>query len=133
MRLCKPEFIQRITDHILLCLMLVLCSSVALAAGIQVNNLNEAKLYALYSEVQSQLLLNKLGNADSYKQVTNYDDIERNPDKHTGEKMYFKGTVLQVIEGSTTTYRISMDKYGNDVFLVTDSSFKRLLFRAILY
>lgn len=103
----------------LLCLMLVLCSSVAFAAGIQVNNLNESKLYALYSEVQSQLLLNKLENANSYKQVTDYDDIERNPNKHTGEKMYFEGTVLQVLEGSTTTYRISMDKYGNDVFLVT--------------
>ncbi len=104
---------------ILLCLLLVLCSSIAFAAGIQVNSLTETKLYDLYSEVQSQLLLNKLENAGSYKSVTNYTDIERNPDKHTGEKLFFEGTVLQVLEGSTTTFRISMDKYGNDVFLVT--------------
>ena len=105
----------------LLCLTLALCSSVAFAAGIQINNLSETKLYALYSEVQSQLLLNKLDNADAYKPVTDYDDIERNPNKHTGEKMYFEGTVLQVVEGTTTTYRIATNQYGDNVFLVTYS------------
>ena len=105
----------------LLCLTLALCSSVAFAAGIQINNLSETKLYALYSEVQSQLLLNKLGNADAYKPATDYDDIERNPNKHTGEKLYFEGTVLQVVEGTTTTYRIATNQYGDNVFLVTYS------------
>ena len=105
----------------LLCLTLALCSSAAFATGIQINNLSETKLYALYSEVQSQLLLNKLDNADAYKPVTDYDDIERNPNKHTGEKLYFEGTVLQVVEGTTTTYRIATNQYGDNVFLVTYS------------
>lgn len=105
----------------LLCLTFALCSSVAFAAGIQINNLSETKLYALYSEVQSQLLLNKLENVDAYKPVTDYDDIERNPNKHTGEKLYFEGTVLQVVEGTTTTYRIATNQYGDNVFLVTYS------------
>lgn len=104
---------------VILVLLIVACTSVALAAAIQVNNLNESKLYSLYSEVQFKLLLNRLENAEQFKPVSDYEDIERNPDQHTGEKLYFEGTVLQVLEGSTTTYRITADKYGDNVFLVT--------------
>lgn len=104
---------------IVLSLVIVACASVAFAATIQVNNLNETKLYDLYSEVQSQILLNKLENAEEYKPIKDYEDIERNPSKHTGEKLFFEGTVLQVVEGTVTTYRISTDKYGSNVFLVT--------------
>lgn len=103
-----------------LTILLVLTISVASASEIKVNGLNEAKLYDLYSQVQSQILLNTFSDADSYKQVTNYDDIERNPSNHTNEKLYFEGTVLQVLEGSySTTYRIASSKKSSNVFLVT--------------
>ncbi len=104
---------------LILALLLIFSISVASAAKIQTGNLKEAKLYDLYSQVQSQLLLNRMTDADEYKSVTSYDDIERNPAKHAGEKLLFEGKILQVLEGSLTTYRVATKGYADDVFLVT--------------
>ena len=105
---------------ILLMMILLLACTVANAATIQVNGLTEMKLYDLYSQAQSQLLLNKLTDANDYNSSFNFDDIERNPNKHVGDKIYFEGKVVQVVEGSsTTTYRITAGRKSSDVFLVT--------------
>lgn len=110
---------KRIAVLILSFILLLACVT-AHAAGIQVKGLNEIKLYDLYSQVQSQLLLNKLTDAGEYSSSFSFDDIERNPDKHTGEKIYFEGKVIQVLEGSeSTTYRITAGRKSSDVFLIT--------------
>lgn len=104
---------------VFLSLLLFLAFTTASAAGIQTKGLGELKLYDLYSQVQSQLLLNKLANADQYSSSFSFDDIERNPDKHTGEKIYFEGKIVQVVEGSvSTTYRITAGRKSSDVFLL---------------
>ncbi len=104
---------------VFLALFLVLAVSVAGADAIKVNGLSETKLYELYSQVQSQIMLNKLQNAEEYKTVNNYEDFERNPGSHKNEKIYFEGKIIQVIEGSASTvYRIAMDGKGSKVFLI---------------
>ena len=108
---------------LLLALFLAFSLSSANAAGIQVNGLGELKLYDLYSQVQSQLQLNEFSDADQYSASFNYDDIERNPSKHVGEKLYFEGKIVQVVEGSgQTIYRITAGRKSSDVFLL---SYKR--------
>ena len=104
----------------LLFIVLIMMLGTALADPISVKGLNETKLYDLYSEVQAQLQLNQLQNKSSYKPVSNYDDIERNPSKHTDELLYFEGTVIQVLEGSyVNTYRIASGKKQDQVFMIT--------------
>ena len=104
----------------LLLIVLIMMLGTALADPISVKGLKEGKLYELYSEVQAQLQLNQLQNKSSYIPVSNYDDIERNPSKHTDELMYFEGTVIQVVEDSyTNTYRIASGRKQNQVFIVT--------------
>ncbi len=103
---------------VLFALVLILAVSVAGAASIKVTGLPEAKLYELYSQVQSQILLNRLQNANDYKKVSNYEDFERNPGSHIKEKIYFEGTVLQVMEGSEKAfYRVAMNGKSSQVFL----------------
>lgn len=103
-----------------LALSLLLIPVLSFAAPISLKGLNETRLYELYSEVQAQIQLNNLRKKVSYQQLTNYEDFARNPNKHKNEKICFEGTVLQVIEGSTeNTYRISVDKRGDQVFLLT--------------
>ena len=104
---------------VILSIIIVAFASVAFAATIPVNNVSFSKLYDLYSEIQSRQSLKKLKDAKSYKPVGNYEDIERNPNKHIGDKLYFEGKIIQVIEGTPTTYRVSTGERGNDVFLVT--------------
>lgn len=54
-----------------------------------------------------------------------YESIARNPNDYKGAYITFKGTVLQVIEGSTVTLRINQenknDKWANDTWLITYS------------
>ncbi len=109
---------KRIISY-LLAIVLILAVGTASANPISIKGLNEARLYELYSEVVSQLQLNQLRKKGNYQQIQNYDDYARNPGNHTNESLYFEGTVLQVVEGTPTTYRISVDKKGDQVFLVT--------------
>ena len=110
---------KRLLSLFLFAALVLLCVS-AQAAPIKVEGLTELKLYDLYSQVQSQLLLNKLEDVDAYSDTFDYDDIERNPGKHTGDKILLDGTILQVVEDTAiTTYRISVGKKGSDVFLIT--------------
>ncbi len=104
---------------VFLALFLILAVSMAGADSVKVNGLSETKLYELYSQVQSQILLNKLQSAEEYKTVEDYEDFERNPGSHKKEKIYFEGTIVQVIEGSASTvYRIAMDGKSSKVFLI---------------
>ncbi len=54
-----------------------------------------------------------------------YESIARNPNDYKGEYITFKGTVIQVIEGSTVTLRINQenknDKWASDTWLITYS------------
>lgn len=110
---------KRITALLLTILMLWVLGS-ANADPISLKGLKETGLYELYSEVQAQLQLNQLRSAGNYMPLKDYDDIERNPSSHTNEHLYLEGTVIQVVEGeSLNTYRITVDKNGDQVFMVT--------------
>lgn len=104
---------------ILLIAALVLTVGIAYAAPISVKGMNEQKLFELYSEVSSQLQLNQLHKAANYVPLLNYKDIERNPSSHTGENLYFEGTVVQVLEGEQNTYRIAANHDNDQMFLIT--------------
>ena len=98
----------------------LLAFSIAFAAQIQVGSLSESQLYDLYGQVQSQILLEQFSYPSSYSSDFSYDDIERSPGNHNGELLYFKGKVIQVVEGSySTTYRITNGSNNSQVFLVT--------------
>lgn len=103
-----------------LAVVLVLSVAVASATTIKLKGLNEKNLYELYSEIQSQIQLNQLRKKVSYNPVKNFDDIERNPDKHKGKLIYFEGTIIQVVEGNPeSTYRVAFGGDSEKVFLVT--------------
>lgn len=110
---------KRISILFVIIVVALMFSGAASATGIKVKGLNEAKLYALYSQVQAQLQLNALQTSDAYDRSPNYDDIERNPSSHENEKIYFVGKIIQVLEGSgSAQYRITMNKDSNKVFLI---------------
>ena len=109
---------KRIVTFFLIAILILAVGS-ACAGQIKVSGLKEDKLYDLYSQVQSQLQLNQLRQASSYTAVTAYQDFARNPGKHTDQKICFSGTILQVVEDTQNTYRVSMDRSGDLVFLVT--------------
>ncbi len=46
---------------------------------------------------------------------SNYGDYGRNPQNHSSEKITYKGTVLQVLEGKTTILRVAVDGNSNQV------------------
>ena len=103
-------------------LIVTLVCLTATASPIAVEGLDREELYKLNAQVQSQIMLNQFQGAEQYSSSFNYDDIERNPGKHTGEKIRFEGKIIQVVEGSgTTTYRISSDTDDSNIFLVTYS------------
>ncbi len=103
-----------------LIIILALSIGVASAAPIKVTGLNEKSLYDLYSEIQSQILLNGLHKKASYVPIRDFDDFERNPNNHKKEWVYFEGKIIQAVEGSSTnTYRIAFNSNNNKIFLVT--------------
>lgn len=114
--LTNKKMLQKALTVFLLVVLVSICSF-AFAATIKVDGLSETQLYDLYSQVLSKIQLNKFSDAEKYKSSFNYDDMERNPDNHTGELIYFEGKVIQVLEGAITTYRISTGE-NSDVFLV---------------
>ncbi|MBR6029609.1 MAG: hypothetical protein IKP40_11055 [Clostridia bacterium] len=101
-------------------IVLVLTAVPALAVDFGLANLSAEKLFELYGQVISQKLLNSLENKSQYKSVTDYEDFERNPTRHTGDKIKFSGKVIQVVEGSggSVTYRVAMDGSSSKVFVV---------------
>ena len=106
-----------ITCLIIIMLALIVCA--ASADPISLKGLKEDGLYELYSQVQSQIQLNQLRKKANYSPVTSYQDFARNPEKLKDKSIYFEGTVIQVIEDTENTYRISLDSKGNFIFLVT--------------
>ncbi|MBR5344718.1 MAG: hypothetical protein IK127_02730 [Clostridia bacterium] len=93
--------------------------SIAYGTDIKVNGLSETQLFDLYAQVQAQIQLNSFSTAGNYVSSFSYDDIERNPSRHTGDLLYFKGKIIQVLEGSySTTYRVAKDNNSNQVFIV---------------
>lgn len=109
-------------SHIrIFCLTLVFAlvlSGTAYAAGIKANG-NDKQLYALYAQIQAQLQLIQLRQSAVYNMTPIYDDIERNPSAHKNEKIYFAGTIVQVLEGSgLSEYRIAMNGDSDKVFLL---------------
>lgn len=113
------HMMKRFTACFLFLALLAACAAAG-AAAIKVKGLKETQLYDLYSQVQSQIQLNQFSGAPEYNASFNYEDIERNPGRHTEEKIRFEGKILQVVEGSySTTYRITAGKTSSDVFLIT--------------
>lgn len=104
---------------ILLVAVLILTVGTAFANPISIKGLKEDRLYDLYSQVQSQILLEQLRKKPNYVPVKDYEDFARNPDKYTDKSIYFEGTVVQVVEGDQNTYRIALDKKHDQIFLVT--------------
>lgn len=101
-------------------LLLCMVCSVSLADTIKVGSLQEPQLYQLYSQVQSQRLLHALEGKDEYSASFDYKDFERNPSKHTDEKIFFTGTIIQVVEGdhNEVLYRVAKDNDYDQVFVM---------------
>lgn len=100
---------------------LILCFGIsAHALELNIENQPLSSLYDLRAQVESQQQLLELASRSSYKSVTDYEDFERNPFNHTNELITFKGTVVQVVEGSygAVIYRIAMNGNNNRIFFV---------------
>ena len=102
-----------------LALALILSVGVA-SASIKVKGLSEKNLYELYSEIRSQMQLNQLHKKASYQVIKDFNDFERNPNKHKNEWIYFEGKIIQAVEGSPeSTYRLAFKGDSEKIFLVT--------------
>lgn len=112
---------KRLAVILMIAIFALVCAS-AFADPISIKGLDESRLYSLYSEVQSQLQYKQLFKPANYSPLSDYDDIERNPDKHTDKKIYFDGKIIQVLEDSSgNTYRIAANGDSDQMFMVSYS------------
>ena len=105
-------------------LLLALCFTLALtgasADSIDLSSLSETQLYTLYGQAVSQSLYLELKDTGSYSSVSSYEDFERNPTRHKGEKVRFSGKLIQVSEGygRNVTYRVALNGRSSQFFIV---------------
>lgn len=85
------------------------------------NELAAGAVYAVAqreSTVSAQTAASKQDYIDSCKSIK-YRDIERNPDKHKGERIKVSGTVIQVSEGWFDSVTLRVKDNNGDIWYVT--------------
>lgn len=79
--------------------------------------LDDITIEGAYSEeeVTKAYLEKKKENAETI----DYKQLEKNPDRHTGEYVKYSGEIIQIMEGSgLTQIRLALDDWGDEVLFV---------------